>query len=120
MSSVKAALVAAAFVLVGKAYAAQLPHYDVTASVDTGRGIITASVKVTLGASSLQAVNEFQLGTTYEVSSVSASPGARAELSHPNESNAQTVIVRCQMPPSKTWRCVYNTGARSPLPARRP
>ena len=99
MSSMKAALVAAAFVLVGKAYGAQLPRYDISASVDTGRGIITASVKVTLAASNLQAVNEFQLGTTYEVSSVSASPGARAELSHPDESHAQTVIVRCQTPP---------------------
>jgi hypothetical protein len=61
-ASRKAALVAAVFVLVGKAYAAQLSHYDVTASVDTGRGVITASVKVTLAASSVQAVNEFQTG----------------------------------------------------------
>lgn len=99
MPSMRAALVAAAFLLVGKAYAAQLPHYDVTATVDTARGIITASVKVTLPTASLQAVNEFQLGTTYEVSGLSASPGARVELSHADESHAQTVIVRCQTSP---------------------
>jgi hypothetical protein len=94
-----AALVAAVAVLAGKAYAAHLPHYDVTASVDTARGNIDVTVKVILAASDLQAVNEFRLGTTYEISSVSASPGAKVEVNYPDDSQARTVTLRCEAAP---------------------
>lgn len=75
-----------------------LPNYDVTAEVDTARGSLAVKVTITLPASEVQAENELQLGSTYEISSVNAGPQATVEVVRPEKLGVQKIIVNCQMP----------------------
>lgn len=75
-----------------------LPNYDATVKVDTARASLAAKVTIMLPASEVQAANEFQLGSTYEISSVNAGPQTTVEIMRPEKLGVQKIIIRCQMP----------------------
>ena len=76
------------------------PHYEVKATVDTAHSSLSAAVKITIAASEVQAVNEFLLGGTYEVSSVDAGPRATVGVGRTDKPlpGLQKITVRCQLP----------------------
>ena len=100
-----------------------MPHYDVTATLNTARGSLSADVTITMPWPEVQGEIAFLLGDSYSIASAETGPGAAVEVVPTREPfpGLQKISVRPNGAPGATLRLrIRYTGLLWALPGELP